>query len=110
MILCGGEGQYGLSVGEDEKARLFAEQAFLNNDFGSGAAKTALETLINCRIGFLAGLGDGDPFSCCQAICLDDDRQRMAFDIGFGMSRIVEAGIVGSGNIVFAAEILGETF
>ena len=108
MILCRGQWQSVNTVGQHKETRLFALKKFFNHAFRT--AKAAGEDIIKCCIGFGQGHGDCDTFAGSQSIRLDHDRRPSFSQIGAGLFQIREAAIGGGGDVVFRANVLGETF
>ena len=98
------------AVAEAEEARFLAVEEGFDHDFRAGRAKSALEAVVDGGQRLVQRHGDGDALAGRQPVRLDDDRGALLADIGLGLRRVVEA-LVGAGrDVIFGAEILGETF
>ena len=101
MILRGGQHAHRLAIGQDEQAGFRPFQALFHHhramDFGQRGEA------------FLVALGHRHALAAGQAIGLHDDGQRVNGDIMMGIGRTGEAPEAGGGNVIFGAQILGET-
>ena len=57
---------------------------------------------------FFAGLRNNDTFSECQAICLDNSRDRCRLKIGKRRSHIIKDLVCSSRDTVFFHQVLGK--
>ncbi len=108
MVLCGGERQYVAAIAQGKEADFLANQAVLDDDFGSGGAERTGKALVDCRLGARQGVGDSHPLAGGKAVCLDDDRRATAAGVGLGGGGIGEAAVGGGWYAGGGAQVLGE--
>ena len=89
-------------------ARFLAHQALLDDDLGTGRAEGAGEAVLDGGGGSLARLGHRDALAGRQAVGLDDDGDRLGFQVGERRCLVLEAAIGGGRNAELGAEILGK--
>ena len=91
VVLGRREEHVALAVGEDEHAGLLAPEKVLDDDRRAGRAeRAAFEEVAEGLAGGLARLGDHDALARREPVGLEDDRERLALDVGAGLVELAE--------------------
>ena len=111
MILGRGQRERALAVAENEEARLFARQEFLDHQLGAGFAQAAAEDHLDGALCFRERLcATTTPLPAARPSALITIGAPCSRAVGFGRRDRVEALVGGGRDVVRAAQVLGEAF
>ena len=108
VVLRARERQRGIAVAQDEEARLFAGEKFLDHKLGAGFAQSATEDHVDCALGLRKTLRHHHALAGGEPVGLDHDRTAVRAHVILGRIRCAETLIGGGRDAVRLAQILGE--
>ena len=108
MVLRGGHGAHGLTVGKGQQRALGANQHLLNDNGVAGITKGTAKALAHGLFGLLELSRHDNALACGQAVSLHDQRGTLLAHIGKSRSLVSKRAVGGRRNAGTLHELLGE--